>query len=549
MKKVISITGMLFSVVATMAQTTQDAQQLLYHERYNSAITALHTVLRANPNDEGAWLLLTHAYLENKQVKQIKDSLLQAPATLREKPLLTSAYGHILLAEKNPDSAKYYFDKALKDTKMKDPATLLEVAQAHVNVKEGDAAYAIDLLNKAIKRDEKNPALYVALGDAYRKMQDGGQAFKAYEDALEKDKNYAVANYKIGKIYTSQANAEMYLDYFNKAVAADPQYAPALYELYYHYYFKDAPKAMQYLQQYISAVDTDIKNDVLLTDMLYVSKQYDAAIEKAKQLIAVNGNNAAPRLYKLIGYSYKESGRPADALGYMEQYFKAQQDTGLIVKDFEAMADIYTAIGGKEDSVVAYYAKAANIEKDDKKKAAYYKTIGSLYKKIKDYNNEAYWLGKYYAVTANTTNVDLFNWGIAYFLGKNFNMADSIFNIYETKYPEEEFGYYWSARSAAGIDTSMEQGLAVPHYTNLIKLLSGTDTADDISLDNTKKKHLVEAYGYIAAYKANTEKNYEEAIDYFEKLLALEPANADAKRYVDILKKTQEKNGGPKSDK
>jgi tetratricopeptide (TPR) repeat protein len=546
MKKALSLCSLLVVSVLSIAQTLQDARQLAYHERFNSATKATHALIQSNANDENAWQLLASIYLDNKQPAAIKDSLLQAPQALREKPLLMSVYGHILLEEKKADSAKYYFDKALKETKMKDPAVLAEIAKAHVDVKEGDANYAIELLDKAIKRDSKIPALYIILGDAYRKLSDGGQALKAYEKALDKDKDYAAANYRIGKIFTSQGNAELYLDYFNKAIASDPQYAPALYELYYHYYFKDAPKAMQYLQQYITASDVDAKNDVLLTDMLYVSKQYDAAIAKAQELITANANNVQPRLYKLIAYSYKESGKPAEAIGFMEKYFNAQADTGLLVKDFEAMAEINTALGEKEDAAASWYAKASDLEKDSTKKTAYYKTIAALYKKIKDHDNEAIWLGKYYTANPNPSNVDLFNWGISNFLSKNYVMADSVFGMYEKKYPAEEFGYYWCARAAAAIDTSMEQGLAVPHYMELVKLLSGADTTDDATLDNSKKKHLVEAYGYIAAYKANTEKDYEEAIDYFEKMLALEPNNADAKRYIDILKKTQEKNTGPK---
>jgi hypothetical protein len=58
------------------------------------------------------------------------------------------------------------------------------------------------------------------------------------------------------------------------------------------------------------------------------------------------------------------------------------------------------------------------------------------------------------------------------------------------------------------------------------------------STNKPNRKHLIEAYGYIAAYKANTEKDYTGSIDYFERLLALDPGNPDAERYVGILKKS-----------
>ncbi|HTL08588.1 MAG TPA: hypothetical protein VL307_10040, partial [Chitinophagaceae bacterium] len=160
----------------------------------------------------------------------------------------------------------------------------------------------------------------------------------------------------------------------------------------------------------------------------------------------------------------------------------------------------------------------------------------ALYKAQKDYQQEAKWLGKYYAVKPSPSNVDLFNWGLASYLAKDYPTADTIFTMYETKYPNEEYGPYWRAKTNAAIDTAMEMGLAVPHYMHLIEVLEKDSTGQ------ANKSHLIEAFGYIAAYKANTQKDYESAVDYFEKLLALDPNNSDAKRYVEILKKTIAKN-------
>jgi len=115
------------------------------------------------------------------------------------------------------------------------------------------------------------------------------------------------------------------------------------------------------------------------------------------------------------------------------------------------------------------------------------------------------------------------------------NKKDSVFGMYETQYPDQCFGYYWRARSDAAIDTSMSTGMAVPHYLRIIEI-DGKDTAN-----KTNKKHLIESYGYIAAYRANTQKDYPGAIDYFEKLLELDPGNTDARKYVAILKKSQSK--------
>ena len=71
----------------------------------------------------------------------------------------------------------------------------------------------------------------------------------------------------------------------------------------------------------------------------------------------------------------------------------------------------------------------------------------------------------------------------------------------------------------------------MPHYIKVIEI----DRQDTTS--STSRNHLIEAYGYLAAYEANHEKNYETAIDYFEKLLMLDPNNNGARKYLDILKK------------
>ena len=512
------------------AQSTQDAEKLLYHHRYNSAETVLHDIIQKDPANTGAWYLLAQAYFEKHRPAALKDTLQKAPAAVNATPLLHAVQGHILLLEKDSAGAAALFDVALKDSKQKDPAVLAEVAGAQVDAKEGNALYAIELLQKAIKKDKDNPALYVLTGDAYRKLADGGNAWKAYDQALKIDGHYAAALYKIGKIYTSQNNPDLFVPSFDKAVTVDSLYAPAQYELYYFYYFKDANMAMDYLKKYIAASDPDSQQDFLLTDMLYTQGKYQAAIDKATMLMALHSAEA-PRLNKLVAYSYKELGKPDTALVYMNTYLNTHADTAYALKDYEAMAEIYGALQGKEDSAAVYFAKASDLEKDSTKKMEYYKKLGKLYKKTKEHDKEAFWLGKYYAANPHPGNVDLFNWGIAAYLGKDYPQADSVFTLYEIKYPKEEFGYYWSARSSAAIDTAMAQGRAIPHYMSLIDL-AAKDTAVTIP-----KKHLVEAYGYIAAWQANTEKNYEAAIDYFEKLLTLDPDNNDAKRYVAILKK------------
>jgi len=542
MKRMLFVAGMIFLMGGLEAQSIADVRKLLYYERYDGAAHQLQTLLKADPGNAEAWWLLTQVYLHRHQLQTIKDSLQLLPPAVAGQSFALCARGRLLLETKQKDSAAYYFNKALAITREKDPLILLAIAQAHQDADAGDAQYAVELLDKAIKRDKHNPELYVQLGDAWRKLQDGGESFKAYQDALAQDSKYAKALYKSGKIFVTQNNTEQYLKYFNDAVSADSLYAPAWYELYYHYYFRDVNKAMDNLNHYIAASDPGVQNDYLVTDLLYSSRKYEDAIHKAQQLIGRQAAASEPRLYKLIAYSYKELHDSTKALDAMQQYFRQQNDTAFVLKDYETMGEIYESLS-RPDSAAHYYVLAGRMEKDSLKHKAYAKRLAALYKTQKDYSNQALWLGEYYQGNAGATNLDLFNWGLAHYMAKEYPMADSVFALYETKYPDQDFGYYWRARSDVAIDTAMQTGLAIPHYMKLIEL-SEKDTTN-----KANRKHLVEAYGYIAAYKANTQKDYAGAIDYFEKLLALDPNNADAQRYIAILRKNLIKNETSRAEK
>jgi tetratricopeptide (TPR) repeat protein len=330
----------------------------------------------------------------------------------------------------------------------------------------------------------------------------------------------------------------MYLDYFNKALTADPHFAPAIYQLYYHHFNTDPAKAMQYFKEYTAKADPSPAHQYAYTDLLYLNKDYDAAITQAKQLL--NTNEKEPRLYKMLAYSYAAKSDTAIALDYMQQYFGAETDSNLVIKDFETIADLYMSTNGKEDSALVYLEKAVNLEKDATVRYGYFKKMADVASGLKNYPAQANYLKQYYIGNATATNVDLFNWGLAHYRSGNYIAADSVFALYVKGHPDQGFGYIWQARSQSAMDKEMKEGKAIPFYQKLIEVV------DENKDDETHKKWLVEAYGYLAAYETNTEKDFAEAVNYFEKLLEVDPGNEDAKKYITMLEKKIEAGGGNK---
>ena len=531
MKQVLFLILLISGGLGVHAQSLQEAKDRIYYQRYSSAAGILRNIIKSDPRNTEAWYLLTRCYLKDDKIPSFWDSVPAVPADLENSPFIACAKGDVLLRHGKKDSATIFFNMALADSRDKDPAILSAVAIAHIRADSGDAAYALDLLSKAIKLDKKNPAFYVEQGNAYRKMYNGTEAYKAYSKANELNPGYAEAAYRLGELFVTQNNPDLYLKYFRQATAADSAYAPAWYALYYYYYFRDPAQALVCLNKYISVSDYDPANIYKRADLLYLSKKYPDAIREADLVLSVQNPTVDPRLYKLLAYSYDELNDSVKALNLMQTYFKKQPDSSLISKDFESMANMYGRFPGKEDSAAIYLSKAITLEKDSTVKLNYYKKIADLYKKLNDYKSQSEWLGRYYQSNAKAGNVDLFNWGISAYLAKNYVLADSIFALYSEKYPAQTFGYYWKARSDIAIDTAMEKGLAVPAYKELIKLSISDSTG------HPNKKWLIEAYGYMAAYEANTEKNYSEAMEYLENLLAQDPGNLSAKKYIEILKK------------
>ena len=530
---------MIFGLSACFAQsqTVDQGKKQLYYERLLSAKESFRQVISQYPQNGEAWFNLVKTYFLLDQEKQGCDTLLKAPAAVSQDPFFRIAEGLSFIHKNGKDEAIAYFNNIINENKKKNDNIIAAVAWVQINSPDGDANYAIDILNKAIKKSKHNPELYVLLGDAWRKLINGTEAFKAYQKAANEDKNYAAAFYKMGQIFLSQKNTGVYTEYFQKAVAADASYSPAWYRLYIYEFNRDPAKAMEYYTKYSQNADHTLQTDYDMADLLYLNKQYDQAIEKANALIASQQSNTQPRIYKLIAYSYAGKEDTAAALEAMTRYFANEQDSNIIAKDYEAMSTYYSSVSSQDSLAAVYLAKATTLEKDSAILFSDYKKLAEMAKERKDYGEQARWLEKYCEGNRNASNLDFFYWGIANYRIDNYKKADTVFGIYIEKYPDQSFGYYWQAKSKALQDTSMAIGLAIPAYEKLIDVLN-KDTSDE-----NYKKWIIEAYGYLAAYAVNTKKDYPQAISYFQKVLEIDPENTMAKQYIDMLDKRMKMSG------
>lgn len=521
---------MILGATTVSAQSVEEGKKLYSYERYTSAVSSLQQVTTTNPQDINAWYWLIKSYLAAENTDSATLYLSKMPTELKAQPLSKVMLGAVSLHKNDSITAMNLFMEAIGTKRKKDPEIQLAVGRAIVDAPKGNLLTAINILEEAAKKDKKNTMIFLTIGDAYRKLYNGSEAVRAYQEAISADEKNAQAYYKIGKIYQTQNNVEVFTDYFNKAISADPDFAPVYYPLYYYYYFRDVNKALDYLNLYIAKSDYSIENEYMLTDLYYVSKKYKEAIQTAQQVMQKEADQTKPRIYKLMAYSYDGLEDYTNAEKWMKDYFSKEEDSNYVAKDFDLMGKIASKRNEGTDAAI-WYEKAFQLEKDSTAKIDYIKKITAFYKAQKNYTKQAEWTGQLYQMNAPITNVDIFNWGVAYYNAKDYVMADSVFGIYSTKYPDQTFGYYWRARSNAAIDTAMDMGIAIPHYEDMIEVALKDTT------DVNNKKWLIQAYGYIAAYKVNTEKKYDTALELYDKILAIDPANDDAEKYKEILEK------------
>jgi hypothetical protein len=334
---------------------------------------------------------------------------------------------------------------------------------------------------------------------------------------------------------------EFYLPAYQDAVQIDPNYAPAYYALFEHYFYHgDVAKTREYLAKYAAVTDVTPELEYDQASLLLVDKKYDEAIAAAKSAISTQGDKVYPKYYLLAAYSYDAKGDSANARDYLNQYFQKQKPDAIIANDYAFRGKVLTKFPADSAEAIASYMKAIEMDTAQADKQALIKQAAEDAKAAGKKGAYAYWLGVAYPYIKDPNQTDLYNWGFANYSAGNYKTADSIFcGLYETKYPNEIFGYLWCKNSTLAEDDSVwSKGLPVEPYQKLAAIARSLDSTAKAanSPDSVKyKRYVVESYSQLASYYNNQKKDKETALYYLDQWLAVDPASADAKRYKEIL--------------
>jgi tetratricopeptide (TPR) repeat protein len=534
------VSGLL--ITGLKAQTIQEGMTHLYADRFKSAIGVFEKLLAANPNNIEATYWLGQVYFDmddNAKARQIYQKALETNGSA---PLILVGLGHADLHDNKTNDARQKFEAAITAAtpnakKGTDPLVLTAIGRANVDAKAGDFNYAIEKLNIAIDKGEKNTETLLQLGNAYRKArpgEGGGEAFRNYKKALEINPAFASASLRLAKLFESQKNWELVLEYLNDCIKRDPKFSPAYYELFYYYFFRAKyTEAEEFLGKYMASTDAEPQHDFLYAQLCWAKKDFACAISKAEGVAAVMGDKTKPKVYKLLADANFQKGDFANAKKYSDKYFAREKTEDLISFDYKLLADILSQTGGTNDEIYNAYIKGASLDTVLSSKIDFLKQGAEVFKIKGDSISRVYEGNIRLAIIKlkpTPGQRDYFDAGFAYYQGKDYRRSDSVFTVYTDKYPEETFG--WQMRFQIGriTDSSMVNGTAVPFGIKYLEVLE-KDTAKN-------KKTILSTAGYLAQYYANIAKDKIKAVEYLKKMLVFDPMNENILNNINSLEKS-----------
>lgn len=521
------------------AQTLQDGINHLYADRFKNAAKSFKSLLDVNPNNLDAIYWLGQTYLDmddNDAARQLYDKALQ---TNGNAPLIMVGRGHVHLVDKKSDEARQMFEAALTMSRTKkgdDPVILNAIGRAHVDAKEGNLEYAVQVLEKALERDPKNADIALNLGNAYRKKdpgQGGGKAFEKYKLAIQLNPKFAYPYIRIAKLFETQKNWDLVLENLNKAIEVDPNSSLAYYELFYYYFFKNQlNEATDYFMKYVNSRpgEDQMEQAFINSQLCWVKKDWDCAVKKAEEAKADMGANPKPRIFRLLAYAYFGKNDVPNAKVNIDEFFVRTKDAPLPL-DYGLKAEIYAAAGVSCDELFKIYLDGAAADSVMQSKIDFMNRAADYFKNKRCVKEEADIRLAIYNTRKNPNPAQLVNLGILYSQSADLRKADSIFRVYNTIFPDSIYGYYWQGRVNYMMDTTMT---VEPYITTLLECSEKTLTLA-MTDKNRFKSMGINAALVLTGYWNNIRSSRDTAYTYLLRGLELDSTHAQLKSIKQIF--------------
>lgn len=507
------------------AQTLKDAIRLNENEQQDEADAMFTQLISKEPGNGMLYYYAGENMMDaanyEKADKYFSDGDAKAPGD----PLLMVGHAELMIQGGELAEGKALLAKAVAAAP-KNALVHMEAAEALIRYKSQDLMTAIQYLDVAQKLDPKNPEVFNLYGDAYSEQNNGTMAATNYNKSLELDKNQTKPYLHKGQLYKRSTNYDGALEEFNSALKVDPNFAPAYREIGETYYYKrKLEPAKENYKKYLDLSKNNPTARLRLAYFLYQTDNHKEGLDQWK-LLTVDSTHLGQM--RLGSYLYFENGELPPAQQLIDRVFKLTEDDTArrITLDYVYYGKILSKSGN--DSLGAAFVKRAYDM--DTTRVELTTELGNIYQRAKKFPDAAYWFQKRIDAGGKITTTDYYNVGKAYYLAKNYSASDSAFakviELQGTWAP----GWLWRGKANVGLDPETKNGLAKPYYEHYIEMVSA-----DTATVGKYNKELSEANQYLAYYYL-VQKDCPQSTTYWNKVLALDPSNKQAKEALELIK-------------
>jgi tetratricopeptide (TPR) repeat protein len=552
MKKKLSIVLCFMMPVFNLllSQSIDKGIWFIGQKQYELAKRELQPVLAKNPSDSKALYYMGLVYDITGNLDSAEFFYNQGTLPEVKFPFNYIGLGKMQLDKSNRVEWFKFYDRGRKLSK-----DLFEY-----NVEAGNACMltttqnydlSIKYLEEAKEENAKDCRLITSFGDLYFISKSPGDAVNEYERAIFYDKHCLEAYVKLGEIYAKANNYRDGISTFNQGVALDTNQILIYKErgdLYYTFGKYEEAKADYDI--YMRRSDNSVGDKERYAFILFFSKNYDQAKKLVSEVIRSDSNNTV--MYRVAAYIDYENGDFPSSLSNIEHFFAHHDTARFIALDYIYYGRLLLKNGA--DSLGTLQLETAL--KVDSTKSELYEEIGKSYSKQKKYTKAIDAYVKLLSLSSNNKS------NLYYQIGRNYyfmaedsvtaydslskiefyQQAECCFENMTVVSPDSYIGFIWEGRVLSRLDPETSLGLAKPSYERAMVLLEAGDISKTTKL-------LIECYRYFAFYHyvlaeklltANAKEAKAEtanSINYWTKILNLDPGDQQAKTALENLQK------------
>lgn len=439
--------------------------------------------------------------------------------------------------QKNPTQATEEAEQLIKGKNKKNVELLVAIGEAYLQA--GKLPEAEEYAALAKKANGKSALASLLEGDIALTQKNAGLASQKFEEAIYFDSHCTEAYLKYADIY-KVANASLAIEKLEQLKALEPSNTNVDKKLAEIYYFKNefakAADAYSHFATGPTATEEDLAKYAFA---LFLKHDFEKSLEVANMGLKKNSRHAA--FNRLAMYNYTDLKRFDEAIKSADIFFKECDKADYSYLDYMYYGHLLEALK-RYGEAAEQYEKAVAL---DSTKTDLYKNISSAYEEQNEYKKAISAYQKYYSTLEKEQQTpDLqFQMGKLYYgtgtqadslaiteeeRKQALASADSVFKAIAEVAPDSYLGNFWRARTNSALDPETTQGLAKPFYEAVASMLESKN-------DSRYNSALIECYSYLGYYYLVVNK-LPESKEYWNKILAIDPANATAKRALDGIK-------------